>query len=134
MRFQHPTAAVLLTAMFSGPAIADARLNDYNQVDLSTWEPRIAPSVMALVEPIYRGHPEGPEGRPTLNIDLREGDTDNLVIEIELRGYLDDSVNGEQYRGIVVWSDQGWRLEALGQRNICARGSNAGVPTTSACP
>lgn len=111
----------------------DATLEGYRPVDLASWEPRTAPSVMALVEPLYRDHPESLEGGPTLKIDLHPGDSGELIIELEMGGYLDDSVAGQQYRAIVVQSSGGWRLQALGTRYICARGSNAGKPTVNLC-
>lgn len=128
-----PAAAAVLAALITSAA-ADSRLDGYNPVDLGAWEPRTAPSAMALVEPLYRAHPEGPEGRPTLTVDMRRDEAGALVIDIEMRGFLDDSVSGAQYRAVVSWSGPGWRLEALGARNICARGATAGIPTRERCP
>ncbi len=127
-----PAAALFL--VFTSSLSADTRLDGYNSVDLSNWQPRDAGSAMALVEPIYRNHPESGEGRPTLKIDMRKDGPGSLIIDLRLGGYLDDSVEGEEYRGIISRTDTGWRLDALGRRHICARGSNPGVPTMQLCP
>ncbi len=133
MRFCLPAALTLFLG-FTVNLSADARLDGYNPVDLSDWQPRTAPSAMALVEPIYRDHPYRLEGRPTLKIDLRKDGPGWLAVDITLRGFLDDSVDGEEYRGFISRSDTGWRLDVLGKRNICARGANAGIPTVELCP
>lgn len=131
------SAAFLLLAasITATSATSDQQLDGYKPVDISSWQPRTAPSAMALVEPLYRGHPEASEGRPTLKIDLRpDEDGNGVIIDIEMRGYLDDSVSGEQYRALITWTEDGWTLKALGVRYICARGSTAGTPTTTLCP
>jgi len=130
------SAAVLLIAASVTPVLAttDQRLVGYMPVDLSSWQPRTAPSVMALVEQLYRGHPEAVEGRPTLKIDLRRDSGDAIVVDIEMRGYLDHSVDGEDFRAFVIWTEKGWRLDALGVRYICSGGETPGVPVTTLCP
>ncbi len=130
----HVLSAIALFFALTLPLSADPRLEDYNVVGLSDWQPRTAVSAMALVEPLYRNHPESGEGRPTLKIDMRKDGPGALVIDVTLGGYLDDSVDGEQYRGFISRTDTGWRLDALGRRHICARGANAGVPTMDLCP
>lgn len=118
-------AAVLFAALCLAPSLVQAgQLDGYAPVNLSNWKPRTAPSAMALVEPLYRGHPEGMEGRPILKIELRkEGET--LVIDIEQTGFLDDSVRGEKHRAIVVQSSTGWRLQRLGKKVSCYRGGKS---------
>jgi len=133
----HRLAAALVVCLLAGialPAAAADGLTGYKPVDLTAWQPRTDDSVMALVEPLYRNHPESSEGRPSLKIELRKDETGLFVVDIVLRGYLDDSVEGEEYRGLVAWTEHGWRLEALGRRNICARGPNAGQATMEPCP
>ena len=115
-------------------ATADGRLADYNAVDLSSWQPRDAASAMDLVAKIYQGHPESTDGRPGLKVEMRRDDDFKLVIDIELTGFLDDSVMGSQHRAIVSRGSKGWHLEALGQRNLCYRGSSPGKPTKKRCP
>lgn len=136
MTFHHLAAAlvVFLLAGIALPAAADDGLSGYKPVDLAAWQPRTAASVMALVEPLYRNHPESSEGQPSLKIELRKDETGLFVVDIVLRGYLDDSVEGEEYRGLVARTEHGWRLEALGRRNICARGPNADQATVEPCP
>ena len=133
MRFHFGIALTLVLAL-TAPLKADPRLQDYNVVDLSDWQPRTADSAMALVEPLYRNHPESGEGRPTLKVDLRTDGPGTIVVDVVMEGYLDDSVAGEEYRGLISRAGTGWRLEALGRRHICARGANPGVPTKDLCP
>lgn len=132
----RPCILTAIAVLFASTVTAqsDDRLDGYNPVDLTTWQPRTARSAMALVEPLYRDHPYSSEGRPKLLVDLRKHESGGLVVDIMLRGYLDDSVDGEEYRGLISRTDAGWRLDALGRRNICARGANAGEPTTQLCP
>ena len=115
-------AAVLAATLAVLPALGHAgQLDGYEPVDLAKWKPRTATSAMALVEPLYRNHPEALEGRPELKIKLRKK-KDALIIDIEQTGYLDDSVRGEKHRAIVVPSKNGWRLERLGVKRSCYRG------------
>ena len=130
----HLGIALTLLLALTLPLSADPRLEDYNVVDLSGWQPRTAESALALVEPLYRNHPESDEGRPTLKIDLRTDGPGILIVDVVMEGYLDDSVAGEEYRGVISRSGAGWQLEALGRRHICARGANPGVPTKDLCP
>ena len=133
MRFHIGIAPTLVLAL-TLPLSADPRLDGYNSVDLSDWQPRTADTAMALVEPLYRNHPESSEGRPTLKVDMRRDGPGALIVDVVMGGYLDDSVEGEEYRVVISRTDAGWRLDALGRRNICARGAKAGVPTMNPCP
>ena len=126
---------IALAAMAAPTAqAADDRLAGYLPVDLSAWTPRSGPSAMDLVAPLYRYHPDWGEGRPGLQITLREDPDSKLVVDIEMTGYTGDSVAGSQYRAIIARTDSGWTLEALSERYICYRGRNAGKPTTQPCP
>jgi hypothetical protein len=117
-------AVALLVALgLTSSAALAGQLDGFAPVDLSNWKPRTAASAMALVEPLYRGHPEGLEGRPKLKIELRK-EANALIIDIEQTGFLDDSVRGEKHRAIVVQSPKGWRLERLGAKRSCYRGGS----------
>jgi hypothetical protein len=89
-----------------------------------------------LLQDLFEGHPEAMEGRPVLKIDLKQTeDRSALLIDLEMTGYLDDSVSGEQYRAIVVEGTKHmFRLEKLGKKIKCGRGDNAGQWTTGKCP
>lgn len=136
MRYRSILAAVALAAACSANAAFadDQALDGYRPVDLSGWQSRVASSALGTLEPLYRNHPEMLEGRPTMTLNLKKGDDGNLIIDLEMRGYLDDSVEGEQYRAHVTQGQNGWELLDLGVRYICARGANAGTPTTRLCP
>lgn len=78
--------------------------------------------------------PEEPHDGARLSVGMRRAG-DVLVADIEIRGYLDDSVLGENFRAIVAQGDEGrWHVEAVGRQTICARGSQAGLPTSGVCP
>ncbi len=113
------SAAVVIIALCVAPLLVRAdQVDGYKPVDLSGWTPRTAASAMALVEPLYRAHPERMEGRPELKIHLRK-EAGVLIIDIEATGFLDDSVRGEKYRAVVVPSAKGWHLRQLGIKRSC---------------
>ena len=117
-------AVVLLAALGLTSSVALAgQLDGFAPVDLSNWKPRTAASAMALVEPLYRGHPEGMEGRPKLKIELRK-EANVVIIDVEQTGFLDDSLRGEKHRAIVVRSPKGWHLKRLGKKRSCYRGGS----------
>jgi hypothetical protein len=127
--------AALACAALAAPALADP-LAGYEPVDLSDYQPREAASAVMLLQDLFEGHPEAMEGRPVLKIDLKQTeDRSALLIDLEMTGYLDDSVSGEQYRAIVVEGTKHmFRLEKLGKKIKCGRGDNAGQWTTGKCP
>ena len=93
-----------------------------------------APSLMGLLEPIIAGHPEALDGRPSMTIDIRpEASGGELVFEIRMLGYLDDSVSGEEFIGTVGEGGDGWILKSLWRRSLCARGKFAGQWTGENC-
>lgn len=127
--------AALACAALAAPALADP-LAGYEPVDLTDYQPREAASAVMLLQDLFEGHPEAMEGRPVLKIDLKQTeDRSALLIDLEMTGYLDDSVSGEQYRAIVVEGTKHmFRLEKLGKKIKCGRGDNAGQWTTGKCP
>ncbi len=80
--------------------------------------------VINLLLPYIGNHPESLEGRPELDLSIRRHES-SLIVDLTLSGYLDDSVSGEHYRGIVVRSSKGWELVDLGVKYICYRGVSA---------
>jgi hypothetical protein len=128
--------AALICAALAQPALADP-LAGYEPVDLSDYQPREAASAVMLLQDLFEGHPETvAEGRSVLKIDLRHNeDRSALLIDLEMTGYLDDSVDAEKYRAIVVeGTKHTFRLDRLGKKTKCGRGSNAGQWTTGNCP
>ena len=125
-----------LLSILAGPAAADdvKDLTGFRPVDISTWEPRTSQSLMALVEPVYRNHPESLEGRPSLSIELREDGRGGIYVDIRLGGLLDDSVAAELYRALISQTAGGWQLDAVGVRFLCARGENTDTMTAKLCP
>lgn len=80
--------------------------------------------VINLLLPFIGNHPESLEGHPKLDLSIRRYES-SLIVDLTLNGYLDDSVAGEHYRGIVVRSSKGWELVDLGVKHICYRGMSA---------
>lgn len=89
------------------------------QPDLSSSD-----KVINLFLPFIGNHPEDLEGRPKLDLSIRRHEN-SLIVDLTLKGYLDDSVAGEHYRGIVVRTSKGWKLVGLGVKSICYRGMSA---------
>ncbi len=56
------------------------------------------------------------------------------VLDMEARGYRDDSISGENFRLIVYRKDDLFYLRSAGVQYICARGINKGKPQTGLCP
>jgi hypothetical protein len=113
------------------PASADQR---YAAVDVAAWKPSPAASLTALLAPILRGHPESLEGRPSLKLAAhKEISGKGLIVEIEMLGYLDDAVAGEQFLGFVEHGANGWVMRSLWKRSLCARGASAGQWTGKPC-
>ena len=128
--------AVLFCTALAQPALADP-LAGYEAVDLSEFKPREAASAVMLLQDLFEGHPETVvEGRSVLKIDLKHNDDRSaLLVDLEMSGYLDDSVDGEKYRAIVVEGTKHmFRLDRLGKKIKCGRGSTAGQWTTGNCP
>jgi hypothetical protein len=125
----------LLLAAVAMPASADP-LEGYAPVDLTDYTPIEGASALLLLQDIIEGHPEALEGKPVMTVDLRKSeDGQSIIIDVEKTGFLDDSVDGERYRAIVVpGTSQAWKLERLGLKLKCGRGESAGVWTTGNCP
>ncbi len=99
--------------------------NTYASVNLDNWASRNAASVMDLFRPITKGHPESLEGRPEMEVSM-SGGPNAITVKITNYGYLDDSVAGGRYYGVVTRKGSNWYLDSLWQQNLCARGKNAG--------
>ena len=70
--------------------------------------------------------------RELLSLTVRAEGGD-LLVDAALRGYLDDSLLGENFRARIVRDGGQWRLRALGRQGVCARGEKAGQPAPI-CP
>lgn len=111
--------------LMAGDNDHSASLKGFKAVEIA---PDLASSdrVINLLLPFIGNHPESLEGRPKLDLSIRRHES-SLIVDLTLNGYLDDSVAGEHYRGIVVRSSKGWELVDLGVKYICYRGmSEAG--------
>lgn len=122
-------------AMLSGAAMADP-LAGYEPMDLTDYKPREGASALLLLQDLIEGHPEALDGKPEMRINVQgTKDGNALQIDVEMTGFLDDSVAGERFRAIVVeGTKRGWRLEKLGKQTMCGRGDAAGKWVTTGCP
>ncbi|MGI9521448.1 MAG: hypothetical protein ACR2PG_07345 [Hyphomicrobiaceae bacterium] len=80
--------------------------------------------LMGVFAPILEGHPESMEGNARARILFEKTrDENSYIVDMELLGYLDDSVAGQQFVGFVGRAEVGgWQLESLWVRQKCARG------------
>jgi hypothetical protein len=127
-------AATLLTlGLLTGPVLASP-LDGYAPVDLTDFQPKEGPSAIGLLIDLIEVHPESLEGNPEMRIGMKPTeDGSALQVDVEMTGYLDDSVAGEKYRALLVPANA-WRIEALGKQYKCRRGDSAGEWTTNLCP
>ena len=132
---KRTVVTLAMLAALAAPALADP-LEGYEAIDLAEYNPREAASAVMLLQDLFEGHPETMEGRSVLKIDLTKTEDGSAIqIDLEMSGYLDDSVSGEQYRAIVVeGTEHTFRLDRLGRKVMCGRGDNAGQWTTGTCP
>ncbi len=125
--FRHHlgAAAIALVLACGTPHVAVA---DDTGVSMKGFKPveiaaasATSDNVINLPVPFMTGHPEGLEGRPSLDLSIRKHE-DRLIVDLKLEGYLDDSVFGEHYRGSIVQTANGWKLLELGVKPQCYRG------------
>jgi hypothetical protein len=90
-----------------------------------------ARSVMLIVDGFLPSIEE-PLDTQLLSLDI-SGNEGALIVEVALRGYQDDSIMGENFKARLEADGSQWHIVALGRQVICARGPNAGRPSTT-CP
>lgn len=106
----------------------------FAKVDLSSWQPRSAPSLLGALGALVANHPEAIEGRPTMQIDMApSADSSMMIVEVTQHGLLDDSVSGQRHVAHVKQGPKGWHLVGLWQQSMCARGRLAGQWTGGRC-
>jgi len=94
-------------------------------------EIKVAPGVaeaahlIDTVRPFLLNHPESLEGRSSVDMTVRK-EGNGFVVNIIKSGYLDDSVQGEHFRGFVVRTSKGtWQLISMAVKYICYRKKSA---------
>lgn len=130
-------AAALCSAAAHQALAADFAdlLEGFNPRDIADWQPKEAGSPVDIVAPLWANLFDELEPMPHLNVKIEDiGDWKTYVADVRLEGYADDSLNGDLYRAIIVKSENGWTLQAMGRQYICARGKNAGKPQAALCP
>jgi len=93
-----------------------------------------AARLMDLLAPYLGDYPEGADGAPETKLSITPGVGDTMQIELEMTGYLDDSVAGEKFFGHARAGPDGWVLTRLWRWRLCARGENAGLWIAGNCP
>ncbi len=106
----------------------------FAKVDISSSQPKPAPSLIGALGSLATNHPEAIEGRPTMHIETApSGDNSMMIVEVTQLGLLDDSVSGQRYVAHVKQGPKGWQLVGLWRQSMCARGRLAGQWTGSRC-
>ena len=123
--------AAVLMAVTSTPWAQSTVFHGYTMLDVDELPVTRASSVLAIadgfVPPI-----EEPLSTRLLLLEA-VGDGTGLIVDVETRGYLDDSITGENFRARFETDGEQWVIVALGRQVVCARGPNAGRPAAS-CP
>ncbi|WP_376091622.1 hypothetical protein ACE7GA_22080 [Roseomonas sp. CCTCC AB2023176] len=112
--------ALVLALLLAAPAVAQGT-GGFSPMAPAFWPLGPAPDPVTLLEPLYRNFPERIEGRPTLKISMRREGAQRLVVDVELAGLLDDSIEARAFRAVVEREERGWMVVALGTRARCAR-------------
>lgn len=126
------TSITLATLCQTTAAIADAFPVDkdgYKQLRIAPGIAR-ADDYLELLRPFMDDFPDLEEGRARFQLTMNEIEG-GISFDIINSGFADDSVAGEQFRGVIIKSGNRWELIELHQRWICARGkrSDAGICT-----
>lgn len=56
------------------------------------------------------------------------------IFDFQLRGYLDDSLKGENYRIVIEEHENRYFISGAGVQYLCARGENTSLPQSKYCP
>ena len=118
---------VLLIGACSASAAADA---EFRLLPLPAETFAVPQGVFAAE---LAGFPEGREGRQELDLSVREQEDGSYVVLLTRTGFLDDSVNGDQRRAVLVPTDGGWHATFLGERWRCWPGRGPSGWTTQPC-
>ncbi len=87
-------------------------------VDFGTYQNPL--DVVGDLSIYFPAHPEE-EGAPRMTVQMTQR-SDTLAMEIEEKGWADDSVSGQAYRVLMQHSEAGWRVTGVGKANLCYRG------------
>lgn len=63
-----------------------------------------------------------------------ETTSEGYIFDFELRGYMDDSLKGENYRVVVEEHESRYFISGVGVQYLCARGENTSTPQSKYCP
>ena len=114
------------TICCSTMAIADTFPVDqdgYKQIRIAPGVSR-ADNYLELLAPFMVEFPDMEERRAQIRLTMKQiegGIGFNLIHD----GFADDSVSGEQFKGVMIINSHGWELIEIHQRWICARGKRS---------
>lgn len=126
-----------ILALASAPvAASDDALRDAELYYELPARETIYATPLAAAQALTGGYPDTREVNPTLKVQIdRHPAFDGRVIVIaSLEPLLDDSVRAEEWRAVLAPVEGGWKMEKLGARFICYRGSNTETWTNRLCP
>lgn len=93
-------------------------------------------SPLAVAQSLIGDYPETLEADPTIDLEVvpHPETPERLLLTVRIDPVLDDSIAAEQWRATLRPVGEGWRIEALGLRRKCSRGSNIDEWGPFICP
>lgn len=121
-------AGLVVTVQMTNGAVADGlsyQTGGFKEIKIAPGLAQ-ADHVIDTVRPFLLDHPESLEGKASVDLTVRKK-ANGFVVNIIKKGFLDDSVLGEHYRGFVIRSSKGkWQLVSMGVKYSCYRGKSSG--------
>lgn len=116
--------AMFFTAsLFCGTSFAQDSEDGFRDIKVAPGVSQ-ADQLIDTIMPFLTGHPESLEGNAGLKLDIQKDD-EGFRVDIIKTGYLDDSLSGEHFRGIIIQNAEGrWELLSMQVKSLCARGES----------
>ena len=126
-------SACAATAQVTAPPGEVASSDAYRQVPAPD---QTYASPLGIAQALTGGYPAAAEVSPVIEvrIDAHPDKDGRAIVTASVGPLLDDSVKAEEWVAIVVPEGRAWRIETLGVRLKCWRGTNPDEWTTKLCP
>ena len=122
--FMMALLGILLAAIMDSAAIADeVSFDGYQMIPIDDLPVTRASNPMDIIIG-FLPPPEEPLPTDLLQFTIR-GDGTGLIVEAKARGYLDDSISGENLLARLEADGDQWHIVAIGRQVVCARGELA---------
>ncbi len=95
-------------------------LDGFAEVEVPTGTHAVPWDVLQDLTMFFPAHPEE-EGRPRMTVQMTQYGA-QLALEVEEKGWADDSVAGQAYRVLIERVEAGWQVARIGKVNLCSRG------------